>query len=61
MVVSVRTAGSSVSRNRIKRLIRESFRLRQRDLAGWDWIIRARRGIPAGAVEAAKVDLARLL
>ena len=61
MVVAVKVAGSSVARNRIKRLIREAFRLRQRELAGWDWIVRARKTFPAIAMTAARDDLARLL
>ena len=42
MSVSVRALGSAVRRNRLRRLIRESFRLRQRELPGVDIVITAR-------------------
>jgi ribonuclease P protein component len=49
LAVAVRTAGSAVERNRIRRLIRESFRLRQRELPALDLVVSARpraRGAP---------------
>lgn len=42
MVVARRTARSSVRRNSLKRLIREVFRIRQRELSGWDWVVRVK-------------------
>jgi ribonuclease P protein component len=42
MAVSTKTAGNSVERNRIRRLIRESFRLHQHDLPAKDVIVSAR-------------------
>ena len=43
--VSIRNAGGAVQRNRIKRLIRESFRQHQEMLAGWDLVVVVRPGV----------------
>lgn len=45
LVVSKKNAGCAVSRNRIKRLCREAFRLRQDDFATIDLVILARSGV----------------
>jgi ribonuclease P protein component len=45
--VSLRNAGGAVPRNRIKRLIRESFRQHQHMLAGWDLVVLVRPGLAA--------------
>ncbi len=42
LAVAVRTAGGSVQRNRIRRVIRESFRLHQHELPAADIIVSAR-------------------
>jgi ribonuclease P protein component len=42
LAVAVRTAGGGVERNRIRRIIRESFRLHQHELPSVDLIISAR-------------------
>lgn len=42
LAVAVRAAGGGVARNRIRRIIRESFRLHQHALPGVDLIISAR-------------------
>jgi ribonuclease P protein component len=44
MVVSSRVARRAVARNRIRRVIRESFRLEQARLKGWDVVVIARAG-----------------
>jgi len=43
LAVAVRTAGGSVQRNRIRRIIRESFRLHQHELPAADLIVSARQ------------------
>ena len=42
LVVAVRIAGGSVERNRIRRVIRESFRLHQHELPAADIVVSAR-------------------
>jgi ribonuclease P protein component len=42
MAVASKLAGGSVERNRIRRVVRESFRLNQRDLPAVDVVVSAR-------------------
>jgi ribonuclease P protein component len=42
MAVSMRTAGSAITRNRVRRVVRESFRLRQHELPACDLFVTAR-------------------
>ena len=42
LAVSVKNAGNSVERNRLRRTIRESFRLHQHDLPAVDIVVSAR-------------------
>jgi len=52
LAVAVRAAGGAVARNRIRRIIRESFRLHQRELASLDLVVSAR---PAAAAASGRV------
>lgn len=54
LAVSKKTAPSAVVRNRIKRRIRETFRLHQRAVAGKDFVVIAKP--PARAVAGARLN-----
>ena len=53
MAVAVKVAGGAVGRNRIRRIIRESFRLHQRSLPALDLVVSARP--PARGASAAQL------
>ena len=53
MAVAVKVAGGAVARNRIRRIIRESFRLHQRSLPALDLVVSARP--PARGASAAQL------
>ena len=60
MAVAVRTAGNAVERNRIRRIVRESFRLHQHALPSVDLVVSARpkaRGAPGAELHASLVEL----
>ena len=44
MAVSTRAAGQAVNRNRLRRLIRESFRMHREELPAVDLLVTARAG-----------------
>lgn len=45
LVIGKKSAKLAVERNRLKRIIRESFRHRQEKLSGWDIVVVARKGL----------------
>jgi len=60
LAVAVKVAGSSVQRNRIRRIVRESFRLRQHDLPVVDVVVSARpraRGAAGAELRASLEEL----
>jgi ribonuclease P protein component len=44
MAIGVRAAGNSVNRNRVKRIVRETFRTTQQELPPLDLVVNARPG-----------------
>jgi len=60
LAVAVRAAGGAVARNRIRRIIRESFRLHQREIPPVDLIVSARPGAARAGGGALHASLAAL-
>jgi ribonuclease P protein component len=59
LAISRKALKRAVDRNRIKRIVRESFRLRRRELAGLDLVVMARKGLPVADGEALRGSLER--
>ena len=60
LAVAVKTAGSGVARNRLRRLVRESFRLAQHQLPAIDMVVAAKfpaAGAPATTLRASLATL----
>jgi ribonuclease P protein component len=58
--VAVRTAGGGVARNRIRRIIRESFRLHQHEIPAVDLVVSMRPAARAAASSELRASLAVL-
>lgn len=61
VVVGRRVAPRAVDRNLLKRLIRETFRRRQEEFAGFDLLVRPRRRLSSSELVAACQELHTLL
>lgn len=59
LAISRKSLKRAVDRNRVKRIVRESFRLRQRELAGLDLVVMARKGLPVADSKALRASLDR--
>jgi ribonuclease P protein component len=65
VTASRKALGNAVQRNRAKRLLKETFRLRRSSLDGllqnYDWVINAKRRLPSFKVSAAMEEFENLV
>jgi ribonuclease P protein component len=65
ITASRKAVGNAVQRNRSRRLLRETFRLEESSLSAlhskYDWVLNAKRRLPALKVSAAIEEFARLV
>ena len=61
IIVAKRVVRRAVDRSFLKRLVRETFRRQQQELAGFDVLVRPRRTLSRGEVNAACEELRALL
>jgi len=57
LAISRKAAARAVDRNRIKRIIRESFRCQQRELGSWDIVILARNTAATSTAAVLRTEL----
>jgi ribonuclease P protein component len=57
LAVAAKTAGNSVERNRIRRIVRESFRLHQHDIPSVDLVVSARARVRGTASRELRASL----
>jgi len=59
LAISRKSLKRAVDRNRIKRIVRESFRLRRQVLSGHDFVVMAKKGLPVSDGKALRASLER--
>lgn len=60
LAVGVRAAGNAVRRNRVKRLVRETFRVTQQELPSVDLVVNARPGAGQASTTALRASVLAL-